>query len=363
MTAALTPRERVSLALRELYQTYGYRQYRMSKFEEYDLYARNRSFLTDDHILTFSDLNGKLMALKPDVTLSVIKNTRPERGTRKLWYTENVYRVPRNADSFQEIVQTGLECIGHVDVYTMGEVLMLSARSLETVGTDYVLCLSHMGILTGVLESGLVPEELTGAILAAAGEKNLHTLRALCEKAGASPETAELLERLCTLDGPAGETLPKLLSLPLPAESRAAAEELSAICGLLPVFGDYPVRLDLSVIDDTDYYNGLLFRGFVDGAARPVLSGGRYDHLLHRMGHAGSAIGFAVYLSELERLLTENRAFDADTVLVYSPEDDPAAVAAAARAAAERGSVRVQLRGEGGVLGRRRIGPDGREEA
>ena len=225
MTAALTPRERVSLALRELYQTYGYRQYRMSKFEEYDLYARNRSFLTDDHILTFSDLNGKLMALKPDVTLSVIKNTRPERGTRKLWYTENVYRVPRNADSFQEIVQTGLECIGHVDVYTMGEVLMLSARSLETVGTDYVLCLSHMGILTGVLESGLVPEELTGAILAAAGEKNLHTLRALCEKAGASPETAELLERLCTLDGPAGETLPKLLALPLPGESRAAAED------------------------------------------------------------------------------------------------------------------------------------------
>ena len=361
MIAALTPRERVSLALRELYQTYGYRQYRMSKFEEYDLYARNRNFLTDDHILTFSDLNGKLMALKPDVTLSVIKNTRPESGTRKLWYTENVYRVPRNADSFQEIVQTGLECIGRVDLYTMGEVLMLAARSLETVGRDCVLCLSHMGILTGVLRSGGVPEELAGEILAAVGEKNLHTLRSLCAGPDVSPETAELLDRLCALDGPADEMLPELLTLPLPAESRAAAEELSAICALLPVFGEYPVRLDLSVIDDTDYYNGLLFRGFVDGVARPVLSGGRYDHLLHRMGRSGSAVGFAVYLSELERLLTESRAYDADTLLIYGPEDDPAVVAAAARAAAECGSVRVQLRGEDGAVGRRRIGPDGRE--
>ena len=178
---------------------------------------------------------------------------------------------------------------------------------------------------------------------------------------GVPPETAELLSRLCALDGSAAEKLPELLSLPLPAESRTAAEELAAICGLLPVFGEYPVRLDLSVIDDTDYYNGLLFRGFVAGAARPVLSGGRYDHLLHRMGRSGSAVGFAVYLSELERLLTENRAYDADTLLIYGPEDDPAAVAAAARAAAELGSVRVQLRGEGGVTCRRRIGPDGRE--
>ena len=362
MIAALTPRERVSLALRELYQTYGYRQYRMSKFEEYDLYARNRNFLTDDHILTFSDLNGKLMALKPDVTLSVIKNTREGNGTRKLWYTENVYRVPRNEDSFQEIVQTGLECIGHVDVYTMGEVLMLAARSLAAVGGDYVLCLSHMGILTGVLRSLNVPEEKTGPILAAVGEKNLHTLRALCAGADLPETAAALLCDLGALDGLVSETLPALLSLPLPAESRAAAEELSSICALLPLFGDYPVRLDLSVIDDTDYYNGLLFRGFVSGAARPVLSGGRYDHLLHRMGRSGSAIGFAVYLSELDRLLTENRAYDVDTLLLYSSEDDPGKVAAAAKAAAERGSVRVQLRGEGGVTCRRKIGPDGKEE-
>ena len=362
MTAALTPRERVSLALRELYQRYGYRQYTVGKFEEYDLYARNRNFLAGEHILTFTDPNGRLMALKPDVTLSVIRNTRAEGQTRKVWYTETVYRVPRNSDGFQEILQTGLECIGAVDLYTMGEVLMLSARSLEALGTDYVVDVSHMGLLTGVLSAAGAPAKLTADILAAAGEKNLHTLRALCAGAGLPAETVSLLLELCSLAGPVRETLPALLALPLPAESRAAAEELAAVCATLSDFGSYPVRLDLSVINDTDYYNGLLFRGFVDGVARPVLSGGRYDHLLQRMGRPGRGIGFAVYLSELERLLSETLERDADTLLVYSPEDDPARVAAAAAAlTAAGGSVRVQLRGEDGVACGRKIAPDGSE--
>ena len=66
------PDERAGLLLRELYHQHGYQLYRMSKFEPYDLYARNRSFLVSENILTFTDTDGRLMALKPDVTLSII---------------------------------------------------------------------------------------------------------------------------------------------------------------------------------------------------------------------------------------------------------------------------------------------------
>ena len=67
--------EKATLRLRALLARYGYRPYRMSKFEEYDLYVRNKSFLLSDHIITFTDTDGKLMALKPDVTLSIVKNS------------------------------------------------------------------------------------------------------------------------------------------------------------------------------------------------------------------------------------------------------------------------------------------------
>ena len=70
--SALRPEELVSARLRALYQAWGYASYKVNRFEEYDLYMRNKSFLTDDHILTFTDTDGKLMALKPDITLSVV---------------------------------------------------------------------------------------------------------------------------------------------------------------------------------------------------------------------------------------------------------------------------------------------------
>ena len=347
MNASLLPGESVSLALRGLYQAYGYRRYRVGKFEEYDLYAQNRNFLSDDRILTFSDINGQVMALRPDVTLSIIKNTRDDDRMRKVWYTENVYRVPRGGDGFQEIRQTGLECIGPVDLYTMGEVLMLAARSLEMISPEYVLEVSHMGILTGLFRSENVPPELAGPILVAFSEKNPHSLRDLCARSRMSGEATELLSALCILGGPAEETLPKLLDLRLPAESRAAAEELAALCRLLRAFGDFRVDADLSVTNDTDYYNGVLFRGFVDGVAAPVLSGGRYDHLLNRMGRSGAAVGFAVYLSELERFMDRPAEYDADVLLVYDGGTDPAAVAERANALVAGGkTVVVQPRGE-----------------
>lgn len=76
----LSGEEAVAFALRELYHAYGYRPYKMSKFEPYDLYVQNRSFLVGDNILTFTDTNGRLMALKPDVTLSIIKNYKIGRA-------------------------------------------------------------------------------------------------------------------------------------------------------------------------------------------------------------------------------------------------------------------------------------------
>ena len=69
--------EKVIFELRSLYHKYGYAQYKMSKFEEYDLYVKNKDFLISEDVITFTDTNGRLMALKPDVTLSIVRNSNP----------------------------------------------------------------------------------------------------------------------------------------------------------------------------------------------------------------------------------------------------------------------------------------------
>ena len=48
--------------LNQLYEGYGYRKFRMSKFEDYDLYAQNKDFLKRGHIITFTDVDGSLKA-------------------------------------------------------------------------------------------------------------------------------------------------------------------------------------------------------------------------------------------------------------------------------------------------------------
>ena len=362
MLPILNKQEQVSYTLRGLYQNYGYQQYKVSNFEEYDLYASNREFLVGNQILTFSDTNGHLMALKPDITLSVIKNMRTDSRTRKVWYTENVYRVPHNSYGFQEIMQTGLECIGTVDRYVLTEVLMLACRSLQTISDNYVLSLSHLGILSGILAEINGSDDAKKEILEAISEKNPHSLLAVCHSQNISENLTAVLQQLCITSGPVETVLDNLMQMELPASSKAAAEELRELCIGLSGFGKFNVHLDLSVVNHFDYYTGIVFRGFVDNVAACVLSGGQYDGLLQRMGKEGGAIGFAVYLDNLERLSADYREYDIDTLLVYSESDSIKAVAAKAKELADAGEiVRIQSSAQTHLRVRRKITLSGKE--
>ena len=53
--SVLKNEERATLTLRSLYDSYGYFPFKMSKFEEYDLYVGNKDFLVSDRVITFND--------------------------------------------------------------------------------------------------------------------------------------------------------------------------------------------------------------------------------------------------------------------------------------------------------------------
>ena len=170
----LKKEERVSFSLRALFEQYGYRKFKMSKFEEYDFYAENRSFLHSEAILTFTGLDGKLLALKPDVTLSIVKNTKGSRDTaERVYYNENVYRARKGAGEYKEIMQVGLEYIGEVDAYATLEVLLLAQKSLKVISDAYILDVSHMGFVAGLMEEVALPYAQQDRILDCISEKNV----------------------------------------------------------------------------------------------------------------------------------------------------------------------------------------------
>lgn len=316
--------ERASFALRSLYAKYGYSQYKMSKFEEYDLYVRNKDFLISDGVITFTDTNGRLMALKPDVTLSIIKHCKEEAGTvQKMYYNENVYRVSGSTKSFREIMQVGLECIGDIDAYCISEVLLLAAKSLMTISDEWVLDISHLGILNDTIDSLGLSDETKREVIKCVGEKNLHEATRLCGEG----EAAEKLRMLISTYGTAREVVDKLRAGGFSEEYLKELEDVATaldMCGL-----SKQLRIDFSVVDDIKYYNGIVFKGYIHGIPTSVLSGGRYDNLMRRMGKRAGAIGFAVYLDLLEGLEEKGAKYDVDTLIVYDENESTESVAQA----------------------------------
>ena len=320
--------ERAIFGLRSLYRSYGYSQFKMSKFEEYDLYVRNKSFLVSDHIITFTDTNGKLMALKPDVTLSIVKNSKDTPDcVQKVFYDENVYRVSGGHSSYREIMQAGLECIGAVDTYCIAEVLTLALESLSRISPDFVLDVSHLGILSAVLEAIPVSDAGKAQMLHCVGEKNLHGVDEICISEGVDPEATSTLKALIGGYGAVSSVLPKLAGL-LDGESARMLDELAGVLCAVP---SDKLRIDFSVTGDLRYYNGIVFKGFVNGIPQSILSGGQYDNLMKKMGRKSGAIGFALYLDLLEELAEAPKKYDVDTVLLY---DDAVTVQAVMQAVA-----------------------------
>ena len=316
--------------LRMLYRQYGYTYYKMSKFEEYDFYVRNKNFLDSDNILTFTGTDGKLMALKPDVTLSIIKNAKDgERALQKVYYNENVYRPSPTSHDYQEIMQVGLECIGDLDVWSMSEVVLLAARSLETISSRYLLDLSHLGLMAGLLDQAGVAEEDRGEMMALVGKKNVPALTQCCRRLGMDPDLAGDLCRLATMYAPPVQGLEALREMVRNETMAQALEELESVCALVGDASSH-LRLDFSVVNDMSYYNGLIFRGYLPGLPSGILAGGRYDNLLKKMGKSAGAIGFAVYLDLLEHMDSREESYDADVLLLYGPDTAPNKVARAA---------------------------------
>ncbi len=303
----LTPEEKAVYTLRGLYREYGYQQYKMSKFEEYDLYARNKDFLVSGGVITFNDKDGRLLALKPDVTLSIIKNSKDSDGVEKVFYNENVYRADKGTGSFAEIMQTGVEYIGAIGCAELTEVITLARKSLAVSTDGYVLELADMDLTEAILSSLGLSERGRERILECLRDKNVGSVISVCDTEGISAEGAELLAELVRFHCPLGEAVERLSVFVGDDKTAKARDSFAEVLEALASDGECDgIYVDFSAVNNTRYYNGIAFRGFAEGAPSAVLFGGRYDKLMRRMKREACAVGFAVYVDELARAGRKN---------------------------------------------------------
>lgn len=329
--------EKAIFNLRSIYRRFGYKRFKMSKFEEYDLYVRNKDFLISDGIITFTDTNGRLLALKPDVTLSIIKNAKDVKGSvEKLYYNENVYRISRDSHSFKEINQTGLECIGDISIYDICEVLYLAVKSLKSIDENYMLDVAHAGLVSALINACNLSGDIKNSVFESIQNKSIDEISSIFQNEIIDSFTYGIISKLMSTYKSCDEVLSAFGGISADVDSKL--KEFAAIWNSIAELGlTDKIRIDFSMVSDTSYYSGLVFKGYISGIFTSVLSGGQYDKLMKKMGKTSGAVGFAVYLDTLERHGNSKIDYDYDFVIIKDDTCEPASVIRTVESLSENG--------------------------
>ena len=304
MERDLADEEYLAYELGELYQAAGWRRFRMRKFEEYAFYLKNRDFLSSQQVITFTDADGRLVALKPDVTLSIVKRYDPDSaGVQKMFYNESVFRVPRGQRTFREIRQVGLEALGDIDGETLAQVVELAARSLQLFGREFVLEISDLSLMNAIFDALKLPAAAREEFLQAIEAKQASVIAQMCERLGIDEQASQGLIAMARFYGTPAQALEEFETLlgsgSTKAAWRAFAEKIAELQAS-PLAANY--RVNFSIVANMTYYDGLAFSGYVSGIPTALISGGEYNRLMRRMAYDAGGVGFAVYLDTAEQL-------------------------------------------------------------
>lgn len=310
--------------LSALYKNRGFKRYKPGCFEEYSLYQDNKDFLIGKNVISFSDLSGKLMAMRPDVTLSLVRHIDVENGaTEKFYYSEKVYRQATGGKNYKEISQLGVEVVGAIDLAVVAELTIMICQTLAAINDNYVLDVSHMGYTEGLLSEFGVDKQLIAEYLKS---KNLHDFNKFADGRGYSDAVKKAFYTAVSVYENADLTLQNAEKAALNDSMKSAVAELKELYAILKKFGYAErINIDFSACGNADYYNGVIFNGYLKGVPHSVLTGGRYDRLLTKLDKNGGAIGFALYLGEIERCFAKDDE-TVDYLIIYDSKTQIAAL-------------------------------------
>lgn len=333
-------RKRTISALKNRYITYGYRQVQTSVFEDYDLYAAIAGTIDKDDMIKVVDSSGKVLVLRPDMTIPITRMAVTEKNkdlkNSRLFYVQDVFRQSFEQIGRKETTQAGVECFGESTAENDAEIIALAVHSLMDLGfTSFKLELGHAGFFKALINELNISSDKTEQIKTFIQSKNVAELEKSLADVPAEKGLIDAVREIPMLYGDPQTVMERAEKLTLNQTMKRTLQKLRNVYELLEAYGvtDYVV-FDLGLINNMNYYTGLIFQGFVPSLGKPVLMGGRYDHLAEHFGMDMPAIGFAcdvnsllqaIYKQEKPRAATNTN----DILIVYNRSKQKEALVAA----------------------------------
>ena len=301
-----------------VFDGWSYDEITTPSIDYYSLFERGMGHDEAERAFRFTDSDGHLLTLRPEVTSGVARAAatllaNSERPLR-LCYAANVFRQrPRSRTEWRrETTQLGCELIGSAGVRADMEVLALAVEVLERLGLQqhYCITINNIEIFNGIVEQlGFAEAErlrLRNLIVS----RDSDALQRFLLQSAPSFAGDSLFSRYPEFSNKR-ETLAEARRVTTNRRSIAALESLDWLWSILESLDlTQSFEIDLGDVPRLNYYTGLTFKIFLAGIGVGVGAGGRYDELTANFGRPEPAVGFVLDLDSLvDALACQNTPF------------------------------------------------------
>ena len=311
-------RRAVEDAVMSVFDGWGYEEITTPSVDYFALFERGMGREEAARCFRFTDSDGRLLALRPDVTSSVARAAATlfagEARPLRFCYAASVFRqrTRSHAEWRRQERQLGCELVGAGESGADVEMLAVAAEVLERLGLggSYRITLNHVGVFNGVAAQLGLDADAREQMRRHVDARDAAALEQFVARLGKSGETAARAGRLARLAG--GQGVPgEARELLTNERSRAALDELESLWRVVESLNlGEGFSVDLSDVSGLDYYTGLVFKIYVEGRGARVGSGGRYDELTANFGRREPAVGFVLDLDALTEALARGGDFD-----------------------------------------------------
>ncbi|MBP0725726.1 ATP phosphoribosyltransferase regulatory subunit [Bacillus sp. RG28] len=265
----------------------GYFPFQPALFEKYEQFTCKNPSLTREQMVVV--MNGyQQLLLRPDITTAMIKEVLPninQKDKVKLFYQSTNYRSSKK--SVKEISQFGIEILGEISASSECEIVEMACNYLKDY--HFILEIGHTGFLEGLLDECNLTKNERYELKKLIYAKDFHGCTQFMNQKNSKDEVKEVFEKLFTFHGKLDQLITIEPQYLLNEKMQNAVESFRKFTEI-----NSNIYFDLSMINELDYYEGIIFKGYYPNLPRAVLSGGRYDSLTKEYGQKIGAIGFSI---------------------------------------------------------------------
>lgn len=292
-------REKLKKTIKNRFFTYGYNEIYTSTFEAYDLYAQMNGTINHREMIKTIDNNGEVLVLRPDITIpltqKIAETNKKLNNHLRYFYILDVFRQAQEATDSKEYTQAGVEYFGNNRPEADAEIIALAIHLFKDLNIDnFKIELGHAGFFKEITKALNLEQTELKELKRLIKAKNVTELNPFLNKHKIDGQLQSIIKAIPLLYGKANHVIQQANELPLTDKMKQTLENLANIYKMLTNYHvEDDVVIDLGLINHMDYYSDLIFQGFIERVAKPVLMGGRYDTLANQFRAQIPAIGFA----------------------------------------------------------------------